>query len=114
MWKNYEVPQGFVVYIYNWGAYNLSGLSPKHTYDFLSEQMKLFRKNNVKAIYICGSTDLWGLEGPAYYVFYRLMENANLSPSAFGKTIAVVIEVVGSGLILKPAENAPQDSSLEM
>ena len=80
MWKNYEVPQGFVVYIYNWGAYNLSGLSPKHTYDFLSEQMKLFRKNNVKAIYICGSTDLWGLEGPAYYVFYRLMENANLSP----------------------------------
>ena len=68
-WKNVKVPGGFVVYIYNWGAYQAEGYSPKITPEKALAQLELFRKNHVRGIYRCGFGNLFGLEGPVYYAY---------------------------------------------
>lgn len=74
-WAQYEVPQGFTVYLYNWGAYNTMGLGPKRTVAFLENQLQLFRNYNIHSLYFCGSSELYGLEGPAYYAYFRMMND---------------------------------------
>lgn len=72
-WKKIKVPRGFSVYLYNWGCYHSEGFTPKRTPGFCAEQIRLFRKNNVRGIYRCGFGELFGLEGPVYYVFGKLI-----------------------------------------
>ncbi len=74
-WKQYSVPAGFSAYIYNWGDYQRVGLTPKRSPKFCTEQVSLFHKNNVKGIYRCGFGELMGMEGPAYYVYGKALEN---------------------------------------
>lgn len=74
-WKNYEVPCGFMTYVYNWGFYQIVGMTPRRTPTFCGKQAELFMKNNVKGVYKCGFGELFGLEGPAYYAYGRSFEN---------------------------------------
>ena len=72
-WRNYEVPGGFFVYVYNWGYYQPEGFTPKNcSPEFLEKQVRTLKKMGVKGLYRCGYWDLPGLEGPAYYVYGQL------------------------------------------
>jgi len=74
-WKKYDVPHGFTVYVYFWGNYPQPGFVARHSFAYLAENARRFRRNNVKGIFRCGYGDLYGLEGPAYYVFNELMND---------------------------------------
>jgi len=65
----------FSVYIYNWGSYHTMGFGPKTTPRMVAEQVQFFRDQGVRGIYCCGNGECWGLEGPAYYIFDRCLEN---------------------------------------
>ena len=77
-WAQYEVPQGFTVYLYNWGRYHVTGYGPKRTFAYLENQLKLFANYNIHSLYFCGTSELYGLEGPAYYAYFRMMNDANI------------------------------------
>ena len=70
-WNRYKVPGGFMTYVYSWGYYQSVGLTPKRTPAFSCEQTKLFFRNKVQGVYLCGFGELFGLEGPAYYAYGR-------------------------------------------
>ena len=74
-WRDYKGICGFAVYLYNWGEYPMPGLLPKREADFLAKQAKLFSEQRVSGIYRCGHGELFGLEGPGYYVHARMMEH---------------------------------------
>lgn len=78
-WRKIKVPQGFSVYLYNWGQYNPGGLTPKTSPAFCAEQVRFFMRNQVKGIYRCGFGELFGLEGPAYYVFGKIFDDPEKS-----------------------------------
>ena len=83
-WRNYQVPGGFYVYIYNWGFYQAEGFTPKNCDPgFLEEQVRLFQKMGIKGLYRCGYRDLSGLEGPAYYIYGQLWHR----PEATGEEL---------------------------
>ena len=81
-WRKIKVPQGFTVYLYNWGAYQGTGLSPARTFEYLEEQMKLLKENNVRAFHLCGSIPMYGLEAPALYAFFRMKDDPGTTASA--------------------------------
>ena len=74
-WSKIKGIAGYGVYIYNWGEYKMPGFLPKRGSAFLAEQAKLFHKYNVKSIYRCGHGELYGLEGPGYYVHARMLQD---------------------------------------
>ena len=74
-WSKIKVPKGFLVYIYNWGWYNTTGATPKRTPGFVAEQARRFIKNKVKGVYRCGFGENFGLEGPTYYVYGKVLED---------------------------------------
>ena len=79
-WRNYEVPGGFFIYIYNWGYYQPEGFTPKNcSPEFLEKQVRSFQKMGIKGLYRCGYWDLPGLEGPAYYVYGQLWHRPQMS-----------------------------------
>jgi hypothetical protein len=77
-WRPYQVPGGFTVYLYNWGWYKPEGFLPKQNWEFCVEQVKAFYANNIKGIYRCGFGELFGLEGPTYYIWCKLLDNPEL------------------------------------
>lgn len=81
-WSHIAVPGGFTVYIYNWGWYQKVGITPKTTTDFCAEQVRLFLGKNVRGVYRCGFGELFGLEGPSYYVFGKTFDKPDLNPEA--------------------------------
>ena len=73
-WKGYTVPQGFTVYTYLAGSYVQPGFVARHSFAYLAALVKRFRDNDVRGIFRCGSEgDLYGTEGPGYYVYNRLL-----------------------------------------
>lgn len=96
-WSKVHVKQGFTVYIYNWGWYQKVGFTPKTSPDSCAAQVRLFVKNNVRGIYRCGFGELFGLEGPSYYVYGKMLDNPDYTAEnianefytrAFGKASA--------------------------
>ena len=81
-WDGYTVPHGFTYYIYNWSWYPLLGFTPKRSVAGLVDQVKRFHKYGMKGIYRCGFGEMFGMEGPAYWVFNHLVEDANADASA--------------------------------
>lgn len=81
-WKNCKVPGGFTAYIYNWGFYKTEGFAPKHVPEFCKQQIELFKANNIWGIYRCGFGELYGLEGPVYYTWGKLLEDSTEKPEA--------------------------------
>ena len=57
-------------------------MTPKTTPEFCAQQIRLFIKNNVKGIYRCGFGELWGLEGPCYYVYGKMLDDETQSEHA--------------------------------
>ncbi len=72
-----EKADTFMVYIYNWGSYHTIGFGPKTTPQMAARQISFFRANNIKAIYVCGCGEDWGLEGPVYYIWNRCVDDPN-------------------------------------
>ena len=77
-WRAYEVPNGFLAYIYMWGSYQPLGFCPKRSWMRCHDFAKLMIDNGVKGIYRCGYGELFGLEGPAYYVFNRTLSDTKI------------------------------------
>ena len=80
--ENYKVPHGFVVYIYLWGNYPMPGLTAKRSYMRCAEMVRMFRRYGVHGIYRCGFGELFGTEGPAYYLFGRLIDEPEADVNA--------------------------------
>jgi hypothetical protein len=82
-WKDYVVPHGFTVYVYLGGNYVTPGLTARHSIAYLAQIVKRFRVHGIKGVYRCGvygsSGDLYGTEGPGYYVFNRLLLDGSLN-----------------------------------
>ena len=77
-WKAFGAPCGFTTYIYNWGGWSMTGLTAKRSYAFLADQARRFIANGVRGIYRCGYGELFGTEGPAYYVYNRILGDPSL------------------------------------
>lgn len=77
-WRAYEVPNGFLAYIYTWGSYQPLGFCPKRSWMRCRDFAKLMIDNGVKGIFRCGYGELFGLEGPAYYVFNRTLSDTKI------------------------------------
>ena len=80
--ENYVVPHGFVVYIYLWGNYPLLGFTARHSYMHCAEMVRMFKRYGVHGIYRCGFGELFGTEGPAYYLFNRLIDEPQADVNA--------------------------------
>lgn len=78
-WKHIRGVAGFAAYLYNWGEYHVPGLLPKRPPEYLGEQARLFARNRVAGVYRCGHGELYGLEGPGYYVHARMLRNPELN-----------------------------------
>ena len=75
-WKNWgPVPHGFTVYTYLWGGYYREGLTAKHSLEYLAEAGRRFMRYDIHGFWRCGYSELWGTEGPGYYVFNRMLRN---------------------------------------
>lgn len=72
-WARVKVPAGFSAYLYNWGWYQYEGFMPKLPVKKLRGQAELFRKHQVRGIYRCGFGELFGLEGPGYYLWGKFL-----------------------------------------
>ena len=68
----YSAHKDKTVYIYWWGAYQVQGLTPKPLSHQIARNVRTLAGHGVLGIYVCGGGELWGLEGPAYYVFAKL------------------------------------------
>lgn len=84
-WAPYRVAKS--VYIYNWGFFQVGGVTVFRTPAFVVEQVRRFLANDVRGIYLCGGLDgasngCWGLEGPNYYAFGKAMGDPNVDPAA--------------------------------
>ena len=81
-WKAYKVPHGFTVYAYLCGNYVPPGFVARHSFAQFAALAKRFHDNNVRGVYRCGDVgDLYGTEGPGYYVFNRLLLDGSLNVS---------------------------------
>jgi len=81
-WQQYKVPRGFAVYAYLWGDYQQPGLTCKASTPVFARIARRIAKNNVRSIYRCGYGELFGTEGPATYVFNRLLADPTLDENA--------------------------------
>ena len=81
-WKNYEVPLGFVAYIYMWGSYQPLGFCPKRSWMRCHDFAKLMIDGGIRGVYRCGYGELFGMEGPAYYVFNRTLSGGEVDVCA--------------------------------
>lgn len=75
-----KITDKIIVYLYNWGSYQIAGFGPKRNPDFAAQQLRLFRDNKIMGIYLCGWGENWGLEGPVYYVYGQLLANPDKDP----------------------------------
>ena len=82
-WKAYTVPHGFTVYVYLAGNYQTPGFVARHCFATFVQLAKRFRANKVRGVYRCGSIgDLYGTEGPGYYVFHKMLQDDSLNVRA--------------------------------
>ena len=81
MVEDWAVPgrvRDLTAYVYWWGTYNPQGITMKFTPEMVAEQMQIFHANNFIGIFLCYGGENWGLDGPAYYTFTRLLEDPNV------------------------------------
>ena len=83
-WKGYAVPHGFVLYAYLGGNYKQPGFVARHAFAYYATLAKRLRDNGVRGVYRCGAEagDLFGTEGPGYYVFNKLLLDGSLNVNA--------------------------------
>jgi len=76
-------------YVYFWGSYGILGVQPKTSPQGIAELIHLYRKYNVVGVYLCGADENWGLEGPVYYTFARMIGDSELNPADLLKDYCV-------------------------
>lgn len=74
-WRGYEVPRGFTGYIYNWCPNLGTRYTPMRTPRYVEAQVKRLAANHIRAIYRDGPGQLFGMEGPVYYVMGRMFDD---------------------------------------
>jgi hypothetical protein len=74
-WRDYVVPGGFAGYIYNWCPNLGTRYTPMRTPGFVEAQAKRLAANRIQSIYRDGPGQLFGLEGPVYYVMGRMFDD---------------------------------------
>ena len=74
-WRGIDVPRGFTGYIYNWCPNLATRYTPMRTPGYVESQVKRLAANKVQAIYRDGPGQLFGLEGPVYYVMGRMFDD---------------------------------------
>lgn len=79
-WDGYTVPHGFTVYTYLWGEYPRLGFTAHQSFRTCSETARMLNRNRCRGVFRCGYGELYGMEGPAYYVFNRTLETPDASP----------------------------------
>ncbi|MBT5606992.1 MAG: DUF4838 domain-containing protein [Lentisphaerae bacterium] len=68
------------IWIHNWIANQTSRYTPQRTPLFIEKQVKFFQEYGVRGIFRDGLGEVYGLEGPTYYVFGRMFDDpANLT-----------------------------------
>ena len=95
-WRGYEVPRGFTGYIYNWCPNLGTRYTPMRTPSYVETQVKRLAANRIQSIQRDGPGQLFGLEGPVYYVMGRMFDDpehnsakdllAEFYDAAFGKS----------------------------
>lgn len=78
-WRGIDVPRGFTGYIYNWCPNLGTRYTPMRTPGYVERQVKRLAANKVQAIYRDGPGQLFGLEGPVYYVMGRMFDDPQRS-----------------------------------
>jgi hypothetical protein len=74
-WRGHQVPRGFTGYIYNWCPNLGTRYTPMRTPSFVEAQAKRLAANRIQSIYRDGPGQLFGLEGPVYYVMGRMLDD---------------------------------------
>lgn len=74
-WREHEVPLGFTGYIYNWCPNLGSRYTPMRTPGFVESQVKRLVANQIQSVNRDGPGQLFGLEGPVYYVMGRMFDD---------------------------------------
>ncbi len=81
-WRGYVVPRGFSLYTYMWGIYQPPGITCKASVHVFARLARRLARHNVRSIYRCGYGELFGVEGPATYVFNQMLGDPNLDENA--------------------------------
>jgi len=81
-WSQYTVPQGFTVYTYIWGNFPRPGYTPKNSFPHTAMLARRFARHRLRGLYRCGYGELFGMEGPFYYLFNVLLENPDADVKA--------------------------------
>jgi hypothetical protein len=71
-WESIKVPGSYAAYLYTWGSFHLTGLTPKNEVSYFGRENDLFREKNVRVVQVNGRPYQYGLEGPNIYVYLRL------------------------------------------
>ena len=74
-WRSIEVPRGFTGYIYNWCPNLGTRYTPMRTPGFVEAHVKRLAANRIQSLYRDGPGQLFGLEGPVYYVMGRMFDD---------------------------------------
>ncbi len=75
LWKDYVVPGGFSGYVYNWCPNLGTRYTPMRTPLFIEAQARRLYRAGIQALYRDGPGQLYGLEGPVYYVMGRMFDD---------------------------------------
>ena len=87
-WRNYKVARGFSNYVYHWGDYPSPGYTAKNSIAAMAAAARTYREYGIKIVYRCGYGELFGTEGPAYYVFNKLLFDPSLDEEeVFGQYV---------------------------
>ena len=79
-WKGYTIPHGLSVYTTLGGTFVPLGFVARQSFAYLAMLAKRFRDSNVCGVYRCETNgDLFGTEGPGYYVFNKLLHDGSLN-----------------------------------
>ena len=81
-WSKYVVPQGFTVYTYLWGNYPRPGYTPKNSFPHTAMMARRFARHRLRGLFRCGYGELFGMEGPFYYLFNAVLENPEADAKA--------------------------------
>ena len=82
LWKKYKVPRGFTNYVYLWGTYDHPGHTAKCSFPYMAQMARRYLDGGIKAVYRCGYGELYGTEGPAYYVFNCVLQDPSVDEKA--------------------------------
>lgn len=74
-WRSLTVPRGFTGYVYNWCPNLGTRYTPMRTPMFIEAQARRLAANRIQSLYRDGPGQLFGLEGPVYYVMGRMFDD---------------------------------------